>query len=64
MKRAFAVTLLLMSFISVALADGPGMPPTGSKTKPPKPAPVLLADGPGMPPTGSATKPPKPEVAV
>ena len=50
MKRAFAVTLLLLSFASVALADGPGMPPTGSATKPPKPATVLLADGSGMPP--------------
>ena len=50
MKRAFAVTLLLMSFASLALADGPGMPPTGSATKPPKPGIVLLADGPGMPP--------------
>jgi hypothetical protein len=64
MKRAFAVTLLLMSFASLALADGPGMPPTGSATKPPKPGIVLLADGPGMPPTGSATKPPKPDVTV
>ncbi|MFZ0814697.1 MAG: hypothetical protein WAM78_04220 [Candidatus Sulfotelmatobacter sp.] len=63
MKRAFAVTLLLMSFASVALADGPGMPPIGSTTKPPKPAVVQLADGPGMPPTTS-TKPPKPNIAV
>jgi hypothetical protein len=27
MKRILAVALLLMSFASVALADGPGMPP-------------------------------------
>jgi len=63
MKRAFAVTLLLMSFASVALADGGGMPPTGSATKPPKPAVVQLADGGGMPPT-STNKPPRPEIAV
>jgi hypothetical protein len=58
MKRIFAVTLLLISFASVALADGPGFPPTGSTTKPPQFGVVLLADGPGFPPTGSTTKPP------
>ena len=34
MKRILAVTLLLMSFASVAMADGPGLPPVKS-TKPP-----------------------------
>ena len=35
MKRILAVTLLLMSFASVALADGSGLPPVKS-TKPPQ----------------------------
>jgi hypothetical protein len=56
MKRMFAVALLVVSFASVALADGSGMPPTTS-TKPPKPAVVQLADGGGMPPTGTVAKP-------
>jgi hypothetical protein len=35
MKRMLAVALLVMSFASVALADGGGPQPTGSATKPP-----------------------------
>jgi hypothetical protein len=35
MKRALTVVLLLMSFASIALADGGGMPPI-PPTKPPK----------------------------
>jgi hypothetical protein len=64
MKRALAVALLLMSFGSVALADGPGMsPPSGNSTKPLKP--VLSADGPGMsPPTGNPGKPSQREISA
>ena len=61
MKRALAVTFLLMSFASVALADGSGLPPA-TTTKPPKPTVGLLADGSGLPP--ATTKPPKPNVTV
>jgi hypothetical protein len=53
MKRVFAVTLLLMSFVSLALADGGGMPPPPT-TKPTKPEVVTLADGGGMPPPPTA----------
>jgi hypothetical protein len=49
MKRAFAVTLLLLSFASVALADGPDLPPV-NPTKLPTVVVVLLADGSGLPP--------------
>jgi hypothetical protein len=35
MKRIFAVALLLLSFASVALADGSFDPPAGKATKPP-----------------------------
>jgi hypothetical protein len=49
MKRAFAVTLLLMLFASVALADGPDLPPV-NPTKLPTVVVVLLADGGGLPP--------------
>jgi hypothetical protein len=58
MKRAIAVTLLLMWSASVALADGPGMsPPTGSSTTTSKP--VQVADGPGTspPPTKTTAAP-------
>lgn len=34
MKRILAVSLLLMSFASVALADGSGPPPKSTTTKP------------------------------
>jgi hypothetical protein len=61
MKRAFALTLLLMSFVSVAFADGSGLPPA-TTTKPEKPGVVLLADGSGLPPV--AQKAPKPEIAA
>ena len=47
MKRVLAVTLLLMSLASVALADGPDYPPSA-------PAPVVLADGPDYPPAAPA----------
>lgn len=36
MKRILAVVLLVMSFASVALADGGGGQPTGSVSKPPQ----------------------------
>jgi hypothetical protein len=42
MKRILAVVLLMMSFASLALADGGGLPPKGTTTKP---GLVLLADG-------------------
>jgi len=57
MKRIFVVGLLLMSFASVALADGSGDPPKGAAIKPSKLSLVLLADGGGDPPIGTATKP-------
>jgi hypothetical protein len=60
MKRILAFALLLMSFGSVALADGSGLPPRPT-TKPPKPAVVQVADGSGLPPRPT-TKPPKPAV--
>ncbi len=50
MKRILAVTLLLMSFASVALVDGPGTSSPGKSTK--LPNSVLLADGPGCSPPG------------
>jgi hypothetical protein len=37
MKRILAVALLLLSFASIALAEGPFPPPSGSSTKPPNP---------------------------
>jgi hypothetical protein len=46
MKKIFAVALLLMSFASVAFADGSGLPPV----KPLKTSIVTLADGSGLPP--------------
>lgn len=61
MKRALAVALLLMSFTSVALADGSGPPPSSTANKPPKPF-VQLVDGSGPPPV-STQKPPKPVAA-
>jgi hypothetical protein len=57
MKRALTVALLLMSFASLALADGPDLPPTIKKL--PVPGIMRLADGPDLPP-GAPTKPPKP----
>jgi hypothetical protein len=57
MKRVLAVALLLLTFASAALADGPGMsPPPGGPVGPPKPG--LLADGPGIspPPAGVPSK--------
>jgi hypothetical protein len=35
MKRVLAIAFLLMSFASVAFADGGGLPPRGTTTKPP-----------------------------
>jgi hypothetical protein len=46
MKRILAVALLVMSFASVALADGSGLPPV----KPLKASIVTVADGSGLPP--------------
>jgi hypothetical protein len=43
MTKIFAVTLLLMSFASVAFADGSGLPPV-------KGGIVTLTDGSGLPP--------------
>jgi hypothetical protein len=57
MKRAFAVALLLMSFASMAMADGSGLPPV--LKKPPVPVTIQLADGSGLPP-GAPKKPTKP----
>jgi hypothetical protein len=57
MKRTYAVAFLLMSFASVALADGGGLPPIKTTTKPPKASIVRLADGGGLPPI--KTKPPQ-----
>jgi hypothetical protein len=62
MKRFLVVTLLVMSFASVALADGGGLPPT-NPTKPPQVKDILLADGGGLPPT-NPTKPPQPGFAT
>jgi hypothetical protein len=36
MKRILAVALLLMSFASLAFADGSGQRPPGTATKPPQ----------------------------
>jgi hypothetical protein len=63
MKRALAVTLLLMSFATVALADGSGLPPAHTTTNSPKPATVQLADGSGLPPD-TPTKLPQPNVSA
>jgi hypothetical protein len=57
MKRPFAVVLLLMSFATLAMADGSGLPPVIKK--PPVPATIHLADGSGLPPA-SSRKPTKP----
>jgi hypothetical protein len=62
--KIFAVALLLMSFASVAFADGGGLPPVkggivtstdGSGPRPP--ATTTFADGGGLPPKGTTTKP-------
>jgi hypothetical protein len=52
MKRILAVALLLLSFASVALADGGMIPPAADSTKQPNVGVVLLADRPFLPPTG------------
>jgi hypothetical protein len=49
MKRALSVALFLISLATVALADGPGIPPTGAAADA-KIGIVKLADGPGIPP--------------
>jgi hypothetical protein len=49
MKRVLPVTLLLMSFASLAFADGPGEPPPPVNTIQ-SPTLMQLADGPGEPP--------------
>jgi hypothetical protein len=53
MARIFAVGLLLISFASVAVADGPDIPPAGA-TSQAKIGIVKLADGPDIPPAQSA----------
>jgi hypothetical protein len=55
MKRLFAIALLLMSFASAALADGPGQKPPGNATSLHQTAVVLLTDGSGQKPPGNAT---------
>ena len=57
MKRILAVTLLLMSFASVALADGSGLPPVQTDEAAHRRG-RRLADGSGLPPV-KPTKPPK-----
>jgi hypothetical protein len=63
MKRVIVVALLLLSFASVALADGGGGPvicPQGGSQCQPIGGVVLLADGSGGPPVnGTPTKPPQ-----
>jgi hypothetical protein len=49
MKWALAVVLLLISFTSVALADGSDIPPVKSSTSP-RVNLVLSADGSDIPP--------------
>ena len=49
MARIFAVGLLLISFASLAFADGPGIPPSQGVAKA-RINIVRLADGPGIPP--------------
>jgi len=57
MKRILAVALLLLSFATAALADGPFLPP-GTTGNPPKLIVAPPADGPFLPPTtGEPTKP-------
>jgi len=51
MKRILGVALLLMSFASVALADGSGLPPV--KSTQPQTSVDQLADGSGLPPVKS-----------
>jgi hypothetical protein len=50
MTRIFAVGLLLISFASVAVADGPDIPPASQA----KIGVVKLADGPDIPPAQSS----------
>ena len=70
MKRIFAVVLLLLSFASVAVADGGGGKPpvcpggvlctalNGTSTKPHNASVALLVDGSGgKPPVGGAAMP-------
>ena len=58
MKRILVVPLFLVSFASVALAEGPDLPPVMKPTKPPIAGTVLLAEGPDLPPVMKPTKPP------
>ncbi len=55
MKQLLAVTLLLLSFVSAALADGPFLPPTGHY-KPAKPGVVQLAKSRGFRPSGACQR--------
>ena len=53
--KLLAVALLLLSFASVALADGGGQKPpvNGTPTNPPSVAAIQLADGGGRKPPAS-----------
>jgi len=58
MKKIFAVAMLLMSFASAAVADGPGTAPPPVKKKLLTITVVQLADGPGTaPPPGKSVEP-------
>ncbi|HEY4903285.1 MAG TPA: hypothetical protein VIH89_07435 [Candidatus Sulfotelmatobacter sp.] len=58
MKKIFAVALLLMSFASAAVADGPGTAPPPVKKKLLTITVVQLVNGPGnIPPPGKTIKP-------
>ncbi len=64
MKSILAVTLAMMALVSVAMADGGGLPPVKGSTTPEKPAFVVLADGGGLPPVKGSTTPEKPAFVV
>jgi hypothetical protein len=57
MKRALAIAFLVMSLVSIAVADGSG-PPPDLGPQPRKPPAIQLADGSGPPPNPTAKKPP------
>jgi hypothetical protein len=59
MKKIFAVALLLMSFASVALADGPGQWPPSAGIKPVERLATHFTDGPGQWPPAPIAKPTK-----
>ncbi|HTC49064.1 MAG TPA: hypothetical protein VK722_17195 [Candidatus Aquilonibacter sp.] len=63
MKWALAVVLLLISFVSVALADGSDIPPAKSSTLS-KVGVVLLSDGSDIPPLTEHARPLMGEIAA